>query len=83
MHHMKRASVRDLRYRFREVESLLDEREEILITKHKRVIARLIPSPPVTPLRMPDFLARVKEIYQNKPVKIRGAELIAKERGRY
>ena len=75
--------MRDLRYRFREVVSLLNEHEEILITKRKRVIAKLIPSPPVTPLRMPDFLARVKEIYQNEPVKIRGAELIAKERGRY
>jgi antitoxin (DNA-binding transcriptional repressor) of toxin-antitoxin stability system len=83
MHHMKRATVRDLRYRFRVVESLLDEREEILITKRKRVIAKLIPSPPAASPRLPDFLARLKGIYKNKPLKVSGAELVARDRGRY
>ena len=46
MHHMKKASVRDLRYRFREVEDLLREGQEIQITKRKRVIARLLPAKP-------------------------------------
>ncbi len=46
MHHMKKATVRDLRYRFREVENLLREGEEIEITKRKRVIARLLPPGP-------------------------------------
>jgi antitoxin (DNA-binding transcriptional repressor) of toxin-antitoxin stability system len=82
MHHMKKATVRDLRYRFRVVERLLDEREEILITKRKRVIAKLIPSPAASP-RLPDFLARLKGIYKNKPLKVTGAELIARDRGRY
>jgi len=40
---MKRASVRDLRYRFSAVEDLLRDGEEIHITKRKRVIARLLP----------------------------------------
>jgi len=83
MHHMKKATVRDLRYRLREVESLLDERGEILITKRKRVIAKLIPSPPAVPPRMPDFLARLKGICKNRPVEVTGAELAARERGRY
>jgi antitoxin (DNA-binding transcriptional repressor) of toxin-antitoxin stability system len=83
MHHMKSATVRDLRYRFREVESLLDEREEVLITKRKRVIARLIPCPPAVLPRLPDFLARLRVIYKNKPLKVTGAELVALERGRY
>jgi antitoxin (DNA-binding transcriptional repressor) of toxin-antitoxin stability system len=80
---MRRASVRDLRYRFREIESLLDAREEILITKRKRVIAKLIPSPWAGSPRSPDFLARLKEIYRNKPLKVTGAELVARDRGRY
>ena len=75
--------MRDLRYRFREVERLLDEREEILITKRRRVIAMLVPSPRAVPARLPDFLARLKTIYKNKPAKVTGAELIARERGRY
>lgn len=83
MHHMKRATVRDLRYRFREVEYLLREGDEIQITKRKRVIATLIPSKPATPSRRPDFLARLRKIYRNKPLKVTGAELISRERGRY
>jgi antitoxin (DNA-binding transcriptional repressor) of toxin-antitoxin stability system len=83
MHHMRKATVRDLRYRFREVESLLDEREVILITKRKRVIAKLIPSPPAVPPRLPDFLARLRGIYKDKPLKVTGAKLVARERGRY
>jgi antitoxin (DNA-binding transcriptional repressor) of toxin-antitoxin stability system len=83
MHHMKRATVRDLRYRFREVEGLLREGEEIQITKRRRVIARLIPPRPARPSRLPDFLARLKEIYGNKLVRVTGAELVARDRGRY
>ncbi len=83
MHHMRKATVRDLRYRFKEVESMLEAREEILITKRKRVIAKLVPSPRAVSPRLPDFLARLKEIYKNKPLKVSGAELLARDRGRY
>ena len=83
MHHMRKATVRDLRYRFREVENLLREGEEIQITKRKRVIARLVPSKPAVPSQCPDFLARLKKIYGNKLLKVSGAELVSRERGRY
>jgi antitoxin (DNA-binding transcriptional repressor) of toxin-antitoxin stability system len=83
MHHMKKATVRDLRYRFREVENLLREGEEIEITKRKRVIARLLPSRPANAPRRPDFLARLKRIYGDRRMKVSGAELISRERGRY
>lgn len=80
---MKKATVRDLRYRFREVENLLSEGEEIQITKRKRIIARLMPAqPPALPCQ-PDFLARLKKIYGSKPLKVSGAELVSRERGRY
>ena len=82
MYHMRKATVRDLRYRFREVEDLLREGAEVQITKRKRVIARLLPVPPAAPPSWPDFLARLKKIYP-KPMKRSGAELIARERDRY
>lgn len=82
MHHMKKATVRDLRYRFPLVECLLREGEEIQITKRQRVIARLTPCPPTTP-PLPDFLGRLKALYKNKPLKVSGAELLARERGRF
>lgn len=83
MYHMKRATVRDLRYRFSAVEDLLREGEEIQITKRKQVVARLVPAKTAIAPQHPDFLARLKKIYHGKPLKVTGAELISRERGRY
>lgn len=80
---MKKASVRDLRYRFSRVENLLQEGEEIQVTKRKRVIARLLPAGPAMTCQRPDFLARLKKIYGNEVLKISGAKLLASERDRY
>ena len=63
MYHMTKASVRDLRYRFHEVEDLLRQGQEIQITKRRRVIARLVPERDEKALEIPDFLARLKKIY--------------------
>jgi antitoxin (DNA-binding transcriptional repressor) of toxin-antitoxin stability system len=83
MYHMKKATVRDLRYRFKEVESLLREGEEIQITKHKQVIAKLVPATPTIPIAIPDFLSRLKKIYGKKRAKLSGAKLVARDRDRY
>src|SRR6266404_1269122 len=78
MYHMRKASVRDLRYRFSVVEDALRHGEEIQITKRRRVIARLLPPEPV----MPDFLARMKKIFGKRRMKTSGAELVAWGRDR-
>jgi len=83
MYHMAKASIRDLRYRFAEVEGLLREGEEIQITKRKRVIATLVPAKAPIPTKRPDFLARLKKIYGAKTLKVSGAALLAKDRGRH
>lgn len=83
MHHMRKATVRDLRYRFSVVEDLLGEGEEVQITKRKRVIARLLPIRPSAAPRRPDFLARLKKLYRGKPLKVTAAELLSSERGRF
>jgi len=82
MYHMKRASVRDLRYRFSEVERLLQKGEKIEITKRKQVIARLLPARRGVG-RRPDFLARLRSIYGDKTLDVTGAQLLAQERDRY
>ncbi len=82
MHHMKRASVRDLRYHFPEVERLLQQGENIEITKRKRVIARLSPARPASS-RRPDFLARLRAIYGDRILKVSSAQLLAQERDRF
>jgi antitoxin (DNA-binding transcriptional repressor) of toxin-antitoxin stability system len=81
MNHMKQASVRDLRYRFADVEDLLREGQEIQITKRRRVIARLVPGGELAPAR-PDFLARLRQLYGRKVLKISGADLLTQERER-
>jgi antitoxin (DNA-binding transcriptional repressor) of toxin-antitoxin stability system len=83
MYHMKSASVRDLRYRFAEVEDLLRQGKEIQITKRKRVIATLLPVPEKTITQRPNFMARLRRIYGAKMLKASGAELLAAERSRH
>jgi len=83
MYHMKKASIRDLRYGFRKIERLLHQGEEIQITKRRRVIARLVPEGDAGVVQLPDFLARLRSIYGEKPLPVTGAELIAEDRNRY
>jgi len=83
MRHMKRVSVQDLRYRFSEVERLLEKGEKIESTKRKRVIAHLLPVTPAPPKALPDFLGRLRKIYCDKVFKVSNAELLAWERDRY
>ena len=83
MNHMRRASVRDLRYRFKKIERLLHQGEEIQITKRRRVIARLVPETLRSAAQVPDFLARLHSIYGDKSLRVSGAELVAEDRGRY
>jgi antitoxin (DNA-binding transcriptional repressor) of toxin-antitoxin stability system len=83
MYHMKKASVRDLRYEFKKVERLLHQGEQVQITKRRRVIARLIPDGAEAIKRVPDFLARLRTIYGDKVLAVSGADLISSDRSRY
>lgn len=83
MYHMKKASIRDLRYAFRRIERLLHQGEEIQITKRRRVIARLVPENAESETPMPDFLGRLRTIYGDKTLKVSGADLVAQDRSRY
>jgi antitoxin (DNA-binding transcriptional repressor) of toxin-antitoxin stability system len=82
MHHMKKATIRDLRYRFSKVEDMLSDGQEIQITKRKRTVARLLPPQPDAAPERPDFLARLKKLYK-KTLKVSGADLVASERDRF
>jgi antitoxin (DNA-binding transcriptional repressor) of toxin-antitoxin stability system len=79
---MKQATLRDLRYHFDRIATLLQTGEEIQITKRKRVVARLLP--PAVPTTMPkiDFAGRLKKIYGGKVQTVSNVELLAWDRGR-
>jgi antitoxin (DNA-binding transcriptional repressor) of toxin-antitoxin stability system len=83
MYHMKRATLRDLRYKFAAVENLLQAGEEIEITRRNRVIARLLPPAQTSRAKRPDFLERLRLIYGNKRLETSGAELLSEERARF
>jgi antitoxin (DNA-binding transcriptional repressor) of toxin-antitoxin stability system len=83
MHHMKRASVRDLRYHFAHVERLLQRGERIEITKRRRVIAQLLPVKSSGEPARPDFAALLRTIYGDKKLRTNGARLVARERDRF
>ena len=80
----KTVTVRDLRYRFPEIEARLREGTEIQVTKRKRVIARLVPVKPKRRRgRTPDFMAMLKEIYGNRVAQVTGADLVRGQRRPY
>jgi antitoxin (DNA-binding transcriptional repressor) of toxin-antitoxin stability system len=83
MYHMTKASVRDLRYDFKKIERLLLKGEEIQITKHRRVVGRLVPERAEVAKELPDFMGRLRKIYGDKVLAVSGAELISKDRDRY
>ena len=82
MYHMAKASVRDLRYKFHEVEDLLRQGQEIQITKRKRVIGTLVPAKKKAGIELPDFDGRLRKIFGNRKLKVSGADLIARDRDR-
>jgi antitoxin (DNA-binding transcriptional repressor) of toxin-antitoxin stability system len=79
-HIMKSATVRDLRYRFSEIEARLRQGEEIEIRKRKRVVGRLVPVRPKASA-YPDFAARTRKIFGGKVMPVTGAELVSWARG--
>jgi antitoxin (DNA-binding transcriptional repressor) of toxin-antitoxin stability system len=80
---MERATVRDLRYRFKEVEAQLAAGGEIEIVKRNKVIGKLVPVSPAGPVEKPDFTARLREIWGDKILEPSGSELIAEDRNRF
>ncbi len=80
MHRMAKATVRDLRYRFPHVEALTEEGEPFQITKHKRVIARLVPEQLSSAPPTPPFAARLAKCFGKEKLAVSGARLIRAER---
>jgi antitoxin (DNA-binding transcriptional repressor) of toxin-antitoxin stability system len=83
MYHMKRASVRDLRYDFPKVEKMLAEGQAIEITKRNQVIGTLTPSTAEKKIVYPDFMGRMKKIYGDKVLETSWADFLAERKGRY
>jgi len=82
MYHMERASVRELRYSFKDVEAKLAAGEEIELVKRNKVIARIVPvAPPPSP--KVDFRARMKEMWGDRTFDFSFADIVSESRGDY
>ena len=83
MHHiMAKATVRQLRYHFREIEARLNKGEEIELYKRKKMIGRLVPVR-LKSEEYPDFAALRRRIFGKKKSKITGTQLVSEQRGEY
>jgi antitoxin (DNA-binding transcriptional repressor) of toxin-antitoxin stability system len=77
-----KATVRDLRYHFREIEARLAKGEEIEVHKRQRAIARLVPISP-TDQAYPDFAAIRRRIFGRKKMRTTGTDVVSYGRGCY
>lgn len=82
MYHMKKATVRELRFRFHEIEAHLKKGEEIEVYKRRKLIGRLVPVAP-KPDDYPDFAALSRRIFGKKKTRTTGTELVSEQRGPY
>ncbi len=82
MYHMRRASVRDLRYSFKVVEASLAAGEEIEIVKRNRVIAHLVPIAQPTASKV-DFRARLRKMWGEKIVEPDVVDSMTEDRERF
>jgi antitoxin (DNA-binding transcriptional repressor) of toxin-antitoxin stability system len=79
---MKKATVRDLRYHFPEIEARLNRGEEIEVHKRQKVIAHLLPVGPKVE-DYPDFAVLRRRIFGGKKARKTGTALVSEERGNY
>lgn len=79
---MTKATVRQLRYNFREIEARLNKGEEIHLYKRKKLIGRLVPAEP-SAQDYPDFEAIRRRIFGKKKLKITGTQIVSEGRGKY
>lgn len=79
---MKRATVRDLRYKFREIEARLRKGEEIKVYKRDEPIGVLVPIRP-KPEAYPDFAAIRRRIFGKKKARKTGTEIVSEQREPY
>jgi len=81
----RHATLRDLRYDFKKIESDLQSGKTIEITRRGNPIAMLQPVNNRRPNKIvwPDFAARVKEIFGDRVQKVSTAEMLAGERERF
>ncbi len=83
---MKTASIRDVRHDFNRILAWVGNGEEVVITKRRRTVARLLPAQArkTVPAKMPDIGKRLQKVFGRKIISDKAMSAILEEsRGVY
>jgi len=81
MCNMKSVSVREVRQQFsRKVEAPLRRGETLVLRKRSEVLGRIVPEKQKPSAVYPNFAARQKKIFGNRPAHLNIAEILREER---
>jgi antitoxin (DNA-binding transcriptional repressor) of toxin-antitoxin stability system len=76
---MKSATIRDVQHNLSEVLSWVEQGEQVLVFRRKKLVARLVPPGPA-PVESPDFIARARSAWGPKPRGKPLSEIVAEGR---
>jgi antitoxin (DNA-binding transcriptional repressor) of toxin-antitoxin stability system len=77
---MKKATIREIQHNLSEVLSWVESGEEVQVLRRNKVVARLLPPQP-QPSRSPDFVARAKAVWGDRPPGTPLSALVSESRG--
>ena len=81
MSNMKTTTVREVQHNLSKILRWIEDGETVAITRHKRVVAKLVPSAPKSRTTgWPDFTERMKAIWGNAPAGKPASRIIIDER---
>jgi prevent-host-death family protein len=81
MSNMKTTTVREVQHNLSKILRWVEDGEVVVITRHKRVVANLVPSAPRDrAIVWPDFTGRMKAIWRNVPDGKPASRIIIDER---
>jgi len=80
MSNMKTTSVREVQHNLNKILRWVEDGEAVAITRHKRVVANLVPSSPKQPTGWPDFTKRMNSIWGKAARGKPASEVIIEER---
>jgi antitoxin (DNA-binding transcriptional repressor) of toxin-antitoxin stability system len=81
MLNMKTASIRDVQHNLADVLEWVERGEEVHIYRRKKLVARLLPPASSQPVEFPDFVARARKIWGEKPKGKPLSEILSDSRG--
>jgi antitoxin (DNA-binding transcriptional repressor) of toxin-antitoxin stability system len=81
MSNMKTTTVRDVQHNLRKILQWIEDGEVVTVTRHKRVVANIVPSTPaVRRTAWPDFAGRLTDIWGKGPKGKSASKTIIDER---